>query len=245
MMTRSTTFVLVFLLSATAASAQRNQPVYPVYDGFVKNADGTYTLAFGYFSHNAEVVSVPPGPANIFVPDPGDRQQPVTFKPGHWRFQCVMVVNADVAAKTRWTLSYGGTTTGTSERMLQSNWNLVEGAAEIGRLDIAKAPRGVCLNRAPVVRLLGKTARKGEVTIDARTTEELHLFGSVQDEGLPRTGKLTMGWKVVKGPGTVVFSNPDAARTRARFTAPGVYELLLSATDSELGAELRVVVTVS
>jgi hypothetical protein len=129
--------------------------------------------------------------------------------------------------------------------MLQSNWNLVEGAAEIGRIDAAKAPRGVCLNRAPVVRILGKTARKGEVTIDARTTEELHLFGSVQDEGLPRTGKLSIGWKVLKGPGTVTFSNPDAARTRATFTTPGVYELLLSATDSELGAELRVVVNVS
>ncbi len=149
--------VAVLILSSallpTVALAQRNQPIYPVYDGFVKNADGTYTLAFGYFSHNAEVVSVPPGPENTFAPEPGDRQQPVTFKPGHWRFQCVMVVNADVAGKTRWTLSYAGTSTGTSERMLQSNWNLVEGAAEIGRIDIAKAPRGVCLNRAPVVRI--------------------------------------------------------------------------------------------
>ena len=241
--------VAVLILSSAllpaVALAQRNQPIYPVYDGFVKNADGTYTLAFGYFSHNAEVVNVPPGPENIFAPEPGDRQQPVAFKPGHWRFQCVMVVNADVAGKTRWTLSYAGTSTGTSERMLQSNWNLVEGAAEIGRIDIAKAPRGVCLNRAPVVRILGKTARKGEVSIDARTAEELHLFGSVQDEGLPRARALSIAWKAVKGPGTVTFSNPTAARTRATFSAPGIYELLLSATDSELGAELRVVVTVS
>ena len=240
-----TLVALLGIVFVAEAQAQRNQPIYPVYDGFVSNADGTYTLAFGYFSHNAEVVGVPPGPENVFVPDPGDRQQPVTFKPGHWRFQCVMVVNADVAAKTRWTLSYAGTTTGTSERMLQSNWNLVEGAADIGRIDLAKVPRGVCLNRAPAVRLLGKTARKGVVTVDARTTEELHLFGSVQDEGLPRTGKLSIGWTMLKGPGNVTFSHPDAARTRATFTAPGVYELLLSATDSELGAELRVVVTVS
>ena len=29
------------------------------------------------------------------------------------------------------------------------------------------------------------TARKGEVSIDATTAEKLHLFGSVNDEGLP------------------------------------------------------------
>ena len=36
------------------------------------------------------------------------------------------------------------------------------GAAELGKIDYAKVPKGVCLNRAPTVRLLGKTARKGE-----------------------------------------------------------------------------------
>ena len=86
----------------------------------------------------------------------------------------------------KWNLTYAGTTTGTSERMLQSNWNLLEGAADLGRIDFAKVPRGVCLNRPPIVRLLGKTARKGEVTIDASTTEELNLFVSANDEGLPR-----------------------------------------------------------
>jgi hypothetical protein len=128
--------------------------------------------------------------------------------------------------------------------MLQSNWNLVEGAPELSRLDFAKAPRGVCLNRAPTVRLLGKTARKGEVTIDATTAEELHLFGSVADEGLPRTGKLAVAWKVLKGAGNVRFSDASAPRTTASFTTAGTYELELSATDSELSAALRVIVTV-
>src|SRR5687767_13689345 len=50
--------------------AQANQPVYPAYDGYLKNPDGSYTLAFAYFSHNADVVTVPSGPANGFSPDP-------------------------------------------------------------------------------------------------------------------------------------------------------------------------------
>jgi hypothetical protein len=230
---------------AGEASAQRNQPIYPAYDGFLKNADGTYTLAFGYFSHNGEDVSIPPGQDNTFTPDPGDRQQPVVFKPGHWRFQCVMVVSADSAPHVRWKLTHAGTTTGTSERMLQSNWNLVEGAAELGRIDFAKAPKGVCLNRAPTVRLLGKTARKGEVTIDASTSEELHLFGSVHDEGLPRGRRLMVEWRMLEGPGKATFSHPAAARTRVSFSAPGKYVLELTGTDSEHTTSLRVLVTVS
>ena len=230
---------------ADSLLAQRNQPIYPAYDGFLKNPDGSYTLAFAYFSHNAEVVTVPPGPDNSFNPSPVDRQQPTVFKPGHWRFQCVMVVGPEFDGKMTWKLGYAGTATGTSERMLQSNWNLVEGAPELSRLDYAKVPRGVCLNRPPNVRLLGRTARKGEVTIDAKVAEELHLFGSVADEGLPRSGTLVVAWRSVKGPGAVTFSNSTEPRTKASFAAPGLYELELSATDSELSSTLRVVVNVS
>jgi hypothetical protein len=235
---------LVISVFPAVSHAQTNQPIYPAYDGFVKNADGSYTISFGYFSHNADPVKIPPGAENGFAPEPADRQQPILFKPGQWRFQCVMVVNPDFAGKMRWTLNYAGTTTGTSERMLQSNWNLVEGAAELSRIDFAKAPRGVCLNRTPTVRILGKTARKGEVTMDASTTEELQLFGSVSDEGLPRGRDLAIEWKMLKGPGQVAFSNPRAARTKATFTVPGLYALELSATDSEFAASLRVMATV-
>jgi len=225
--------------------AQRNQPIYPAYDGFVKNPDGSYTIAFAYFSHNAEVVTIAPGATNSFAPDPTDRQQPTTFKPGHWRFQCVMVVGPEFDGKIQWTLSYAGTTTGTSERMLQSNWNLVEGAAELSRMDYANVPRGVCLNRPPAVRVLGRTARRSEVALTATTVEELHLFGSVADEGLPRAGTLVVRWKMLKGPAPVAFSRPDEPRTTASFTTPGTYELELSATDSEFATTLRVVVTVT
>jgi hypothetical protein len=114
-----------------SALAQRNQPIYPVYDGYVENPDGSYTLSFAYFSHNAEMVTIPPGTANQFAQAPADRMQPTVFRPGHWRFQCVMVVGPEFDGKMTWSLTYGGTTTGSSEKMLQSNWNLVEGAEEI------------------------------------------------------------------------------------------------------------------
>ncbi len=112
-----------------------------------------------------------------------------------------MVVGPEFDGKMKWTLAYAGTSTGTSERMLQSNWNLVEGAADLKKIDYAKVPRGVCLNRAPTVRVLS-------------------------------------------GPGTVTFTIPGSARTKATFSAPGTYELELTATDSEFTERTRVNVKV-
>jgi hypothetical protein len=234
------------VLALSDLEGQQNQPIYPAYDGFLKNPDGSYTIAFAYFSHNADVVTIPPGAHNSFAPTPGDRMQPTTFKPGHWRFQCVMVVGPEFDGKMKWTLGYAGTTTGTSERMLQSNWNLVEGAAEFAKIDYAKVPKGVCLNRAPQVRVLGIVPRRGQVpTLNATLGEELHLFGSAHDEGLPRGKEFVVGWKMLSGPGTISFSNPNAARTKATFTAPGLYELELTATDSEFTSRTRVNISVT
>jgi hypothetical protein len=243
--------VLIVLLAAVGGlaadvAAQQSQPVYPVFDGFLKNPDGSYTLSFAYFSHNADVVTVAAGAGNSFDPAPGDRMQPTSFKPGHWRFQCVMVVGPEFDGKMKWTLAYGGTTTGTSERMLQSNYNLLEGATDLAKIDYAKVPRGVCLNRPPLVRVLGVTtslARPG--TLRAVMGESFNLFGSANDEGLPRGKGLAVGWKVVSGPGTATFSNQAAARTKVDFSAPGTYLLELTASDSEFTTQTRVNVVVS
>jgi hypothetical protein len=245
---RSVLLSLVTLGLAAPASAQLNQPIYPAYDGFLANPDGSYTLAFAYFSHNAETVTVSAGAQNSFTPSPVDRQQPTTFKPGHWRFQCIMVVGPEFDGKMRWTLTYAGVTTGTSEHMLQSNWNLVEGAAELKQIDYAKVPKGVCLNRAPQVRVLGSSGsgrgKPATLAVGASVGERFSLFGSVNDEGLPRTGKLVAAWKQLNGPAPVTFENAAVARTHATFSAAGSYELELSASDGELSAITRILVVV-
>jgi hypothetical protein len=228
--------------AAGRAAAQRNQPIYPAYDGFVKNPDGSYTIAYAYFSHNAEVVTIPPGADNTFSPGAPDRQQPTAFHPGHNRFQCVMVLGPEFDGKLIWTLNYAGTTTGTSQHQLQSNWNLVEGAAQLKAVDYAKAPRGVCLNQPPAVRVLGTAARSAQMNVAAG--EDLNLFGNVHDEGLPRAGTLTAVWKQVSGPGTAAFSDAHAARTRVRFDRPGTYTLELTGSDGELTRTARVTVVV-
>jgi hypothetical protein len=223
--------------------AQRGQPVYPAYDGYIKNPDGSYILAFGYFSHNREAVTINPGSDNSFDSSPADRQQPTVFRPGHHRFQCMMVVGPEFDGKLRWTLSYAGTSTSTSERMIQYSWELVEGAALARGIDYANVPRGVCLNRAPAVSVLG--LGRGAAGLTVTLPAEAHLFGSVADEGLPRGAALAVAWKQRSGPGTVTFSDASAAATRAAFSAPGVYELDLTASDSQLSGSTKVTVAVS
>lgn len=230
-----------------AASAQ-NEPVYAVYDGFHVTDDGLYVIAFAYFSHNFEPVSVPVGPMNSFGPEPADRQQPTTFLPGHQRFQCIMVMDPDFEGGLRWTLDHAGVTSSSSQDMLQYNWELEVGSvrATLRDVDPATAPRGVCLNRSPTVSFLGlRNGSEGAPPeVSVAVGADLKLFGSVRDEGLPRAGTLVSSWRMLSGPGNVTFSAPDEPRTLATFDTPGAYELELWASDGEREGSNRVAVTV-
>jgi len=62
--------------------------------------------------------------------------------------------------------------------------------------------------------------------------ETVQLFGSASDDGLPINGTLTVLWRQVSGPGTVVFGNPAATNTTATFSTNGIYVLRLTADDS-------------
>ena len=244
----------VFLASAllvgsiSVSAFAQNEPVYAVYDGFLVTDEGLHVLAFAYFSHNFEPVTVPIGPPNSFGPTPADRQQPTTFRPGHHRFQCVMVMGPDFAGDLRWTLDHAGTAMSSSDDMLQYNWEFEAGSVRrvLRDVDPAKAPRGVCLNRSPTVRFLGlRNGPEGAPPeVVATVGDQLKLFGSVSDEGLPRAGTLVTTWRKLGGPGTVTFSAPDEPRTLASFDMPGAYELELWASDGEKDGSNRLAVTV-
>ena len=244
--------VVAALLSAVPAgppaAAQTLQPIYPVYDGYHVTESGAYVVAYAYFSHNFDPVTIPAGPDNRFEVEPADRGQTTTFLPGHHRFQCVMVFEPDFTGGVEWTLAAGDAITSTSEDMLQYNWELED--RSLGLLlrdvDVDNAPRGICLNRSPVVRLLG--LRNGPdgapPEVSVAVGDELKLFGSVRDEGLPREGALVSEWRVVSGEGAAEFSAPNEPRSLATFDTPGRHELELWASDSEMETTYRVVVNV-
>lgn len=60
------------------------------------------------------------------------------------------------------------------------------------------------------------------------------LSATVSDDGLPVGSSVTVNWRMITGPGPVVFSAPTSASTMATFATPGAYLLRIVASDSVL-----------
>jgi len=75
-----------------------------------------------------------------------------------------------------------------------------------------------------------------------RSAGQARLTGVVKDDALPR-GTLTATWSKVRGPGTVIFAQPNAPSTLATFTEPGDYTLKLTASDGARSTESTVDIT--
>jgi hypothetical protein len=227
--------------------AQPTQPIYLQYDGFVRNPDGTITVSFGYFNMNNVNVTIQPGGANSFAPGAGDRNQPVTFLKGRHRFACSMVVDKSFDGKLQWTLQHAGKTSVTTAKTLDPLYELEKRSADhaTAGLDLATAPKNLCVNRAPSAHVVANPFGDVNAAITAKVDQEMPLNGQVEDDGLRRGSKVTIAWKKNSGPGDVTFSDTATGPTRVKFSAPGSYELELSATDGEKTTSTKVIVTVT
>ena len=114
----SLTLVLLAGSLITAAAQQlpldpireRGQGVYPVYEGWYKNADGSFTFLLGYFNRNTrEALDVPVGPDNKVEPGGPDQGQPTHFDPRRGWGVFTIKVPADFATKKlTWTINVNG-----------------------------------------------------------------------------------------------------------------------------------------
>jgi hypothetical protein len=88
------------------------QNVVPVYEGWERNPDGSFTMVFGYFNRNlVEEPIVPVGPDNRFEPGEPDRGQPGHFYPRRQQFIFSVHVPKDWGNKELvWTLTSNGKT---------------------------------------------------------------------------------------------------------------------------------------
>jgi K319-like protein len=231
-----------------SAAAQPTQPIYLQYDGFVRNPNGTLTLSFGYYNMNNVDVTVQPGDANSFAPAPADRNQPITFLKGRHRFACSMVVDKTFDGRLQWTVKFAGKTETTTAKALDPLYELELNSEKraIAGLDVAAAPKNVCVNRPPVAEIVNPFGGPdASAKLAAKVDQDLAINGRVEDDGLPRGSKVTVAWKKVSGPGNVTFSDAASGPTRAKFSAPGAYEIELTATDGEKTSTLKVSVTVT
>lgn len=103
------------------------ETVAPVFEGWEKNADGSFNLVFGYLNRNyEEEPEIPIGAANNFSPGPADRGQPSHFYPRRQQFMFKVHVPADFAKQELvWTLTRNGHTE-KAVAHLALEWELTE-----------------------------------------------------------------------------------------------------------------------
>ena len=196
------------------------QAVAPVYEGFDVNADGSFNMWFGYMNRNyEEQIDLPVGADNTFEPG-GDRGQPTHFVPRRHKDVFSVRVPKDFGDKTLiWKLNAHG-----------QPQQVIATLKPVWQIDRLRTTRGgnsekVSSNLPPEVALgtTSQTASGATITVTAK------------DDGLPaRRGQpvgMTVLWTKFRGPGDVVFSEPQAklangrATTTATFTEPGEYIL--------------------
>ena len=99
----------IAVLPATAQVPKTLQafgaPVYPAFEGWYQNADGSATILIGYFNSNqTQTVDLPIGELNRFSPGPEDRGQPTRFEPGRSWGVFSVEVPGDFDGQLSWTL---------------------------------------------------------------------------------------------------------------------------------------------
>lgn len=224
---------------------QSGQTVTPVFEGWYRNPDGTFSLSFGYFNRNAaEVVDVPVGPLNSVTPGDANQGQPSSFHPRrHWGVFAVTVpANFGDKSKVVWTLVVRGDTFAIAGS-LRPQWEIdaLHGEAGSGnqpptlKFDSSgpegRGPRGI----------VGQTrlATVGRpLTVKVWASDDGTAWRSISSDG--RTGTpVSLLWFKHQGPGEVTFSErapkieaAGEASTTATFSQPGEYVLRVRANDA-------------
>jgi hypothetical protein len=206
--------------------------VWPAFEGWFRNDDGSFTLLLGYFNRNQEPVEVPIGDDNRIEPGGPDRGQPTVFESGRGWGVFSINVPADFGnQKLTWTLVVNGQTAQVSfwlnpPYFVEPLLNRANG------------------NTPPLLTLGGDTLQGppsgspgGSKTVTTRVGEPLELSASVADSALAfpapggagrrdaagrvvlsggrRVAPLSLTWRKYRGPGDVSFTNVTADVTEA------------------------------
>jgi len=172
------------LLAASLSPAQvryaTGQNVAPVFEGWERNADGSFNMVFGYMNRNyEEQVDIPIGPENNIEPGGPDRNQPTHFYRRRQQFAFKVKVPKDWGDKDLvWTLVTRGRTEKAYGSLLPI-WelgNLVYQENRGGPPDVNYPEEP---NEPPSIEMVGSAQRT------VAFGEPLSLIVQVTDDGHP------------------------------------------------------------
>ena len=257
---------LFFSVSVARAQVQyaRGQNVAPVFEGWERNPDGTFSMVFGYLNRNyEEEVDIPVGPANTVVAGVGtpvDRGQPTHFYPRRQRFLFRVVVpkDWDKEQKVIWTLTSHGRTD-QAKGWLQLEWELSEDVIIEnlggGVPDPNNKPPSLTIGDVPLITMPDVATLTASATDDGLPKPYRRAPSNPDRDSQPRRPRgVQIKWTQYRGPGTVtfdpdasavVYGQPVAVTSKVSFGAPGVYVLRATANDGQLFTSRDVTVTVN
>lgn len=240
---------VLFAQRSLAPNSPSGQSVTPVFEGWYRNPDGTFSLSFGYYNRNtAERLDVPIGDENFVTPGPANQGQPSHFAPRrHWGVFAVVVPADFGQKKVTWTLKDRGQTFAISGH-LNPDWQIdaLEGEASSDNTPPAlsfatgstegRGPLGVTVG--PLSVAVGKPlALSVTVKDDAKTT--------TAGAGGTRVGiPVDLTWFKHQGAGDVAFSavtnrlssTGGIGTTTATFSSAGEYIVRVRANDSAVAS---------
>jgi hypothetical protein len=191
------------------------QTLHPAYEGWTPNADGSFTMVFGYMNANwQQEFDIPIGPQNAIEPGGPDQGQPTHFYPRRNPFLFSVRVPADFGTKELiWTLTANGKTEKAYASLKQDYFvdDMVI-ASETGALGAGTSSPEVRANKRPLVRL------DGEKTRSVRVGEPLTLVAWVTDDGVPKPRTATAGARPAAGNGTPAAPRNPAFNPPSRIT---------------------------
>jgi hypothetical protein len=181
-----TGMALLLVVASDGARAQtlflKGQTIQPVFEGWEKNADGTFSMLFGYLNRNyQETPYIPVGQSNFFSPGAEDRGQPTHFYTRRQSFIFRVQVPADWGQKDLvWTVNHNGKAL-TAIGSLMPHWVLDEGVwrANRGSGTTGRTAANIPVNEPPVVK------RVGSDPVMVKVGEPVTLTVTATDDGRP------------------------------------------------------------
>lgn len=239
--------------------AASGEAVAPMFNGWLKNEDGSTTMVFGFANQNREaLVDVPLGPNNKLEPEQFQGAQPTHFpvynRGGFVGIQergaFAVTVPADMAGtEVIWTLASGGKTYSIPGRATSPAYELSAAAAAAGSLrpairfteDGEESTDSVGIYAEPQTTSVGQA-----VTLTALIQDRGERYGYEGVEPYYAPGN---AWVLHQGPAVPEIETPEVpgqerasedpnsnmkndwyeASTRVTFTEPGEYVIRLRA----------------
>ena len=255
--------VAVACLAASAAAQPPRSPlaleprgstgeaVWPAYEGWSRNDDGSLTLLIGYFNRNDEIVEIPVGEDNRLGPGDADQGQPTHFLPGrNWGVFSITVPPERAEEKLTWTVRVNNQSSEiafwanpayfTDPFLNQANGN----APPMLRI----GADGPALQGPPHGVVAAWSTTVGEpLVLPATVTDRPPAVEPERRRGRRRP-PVSLTWRKYRGPGEVTFAAEgkeagpqlthefeDAAGgetlTTATFSEPGRYRLMATGND--------------